>query len=72
MFKNDAGFMKKIKTILKKYGKDNIIDFNPKTVASASECYYTFMGGDLAFSLHNVSFTVKGNKTNDLWQLEIT
>mgnify|MGYP006873226685 CR=1 FL=1 len=27
---------------------------------------------DLAFSLHNVSFTVKGNKTNDLWQLEIT
>ena len=72
IFKNDVGFKKKIKTILDKYGKNNIIDFNPKTVENASECYYTFTSGDLAFSLHNVSFTVKGNKINDLWQLEIT
>lgn len=72
IFKNDVGFKKKIKTILDKYGKNNIIDFNSKTVENASECYYTFTSGDLAFSLHNVSLTVKGNKINNLWQLEIT
>ena len=58
--------------MLEKYGKDNSIDFNPKTVENASECYYTFTSGDLAYSLHNVSFAIKGNKINNLWNLGTT
>ena len=70
--KNDTGLKEKIKIILNKYGKDNIIDINSKTVNNSSDCNYTFTGGDLSFSLHTVFIAIIGEKYNNLWNLNIT
>ena len=67
--KEDEIFKKNIKDIVKQYGKKTnkfIFDSNKD-----DSFPLTFSNGDLYYSIHNSELYIKGNKVNNLWDLEI-
>ena len=71
MIKNDEGLKEKIRSVIKKYSKNNLILFNQDTVKDKNELLYSFKMGDLSLALHSVTLTIDGIKENNKWNLKI-
>lgn len=70
--KEDSGFQEKIKKLIKKYSKNNIIKFNKDNAKNINDVYYSFNSDDLFYSLHNVAINLNGKKEKGKWNLQIT
>ena len=71
LIKKEDAFKETIKKLLKKYHKNDKIIFNDSTSKNKKELYYSFEQDDLFYSLHSVKISIKGNKTENKWQLDI-
>ena len=69
--KNDIGLQEKVKKIIKKYSKGDIIVFDESVVKNSDELLYTFTEGDLFYSLHTITLTFYGRKDKKKWNLKV-
>ena len=69
--KEDVNFKEKIQKIIKKYQKTEKLDFDGNDENNINDSIYSFESGDLFYSLHSVTISLKGTKIQNKWNLNV-